>query len=67
MGFSDLNYHLKIKLMKVLILIILCVLAIAFIVFLIVRNQKDEKTYEKEMDNDYDKPLNEDNDIDMKK
>ncbi|WP_193811989.1 hypothetical protein [Kaistella flava (ex Peng et al. 2021)] len=53
--------------MKVLILIIFGILAIAFVVFLIVRNQKDEKIYEKEMDNDYDKPLSEDNDIDMKK
>lgn len=28
---------------------------------------KDEKIYEKEMDNDYDKPLSEGDDIDMKK
>lgn len=51
--------------MNWLILIVFGVFAIALVVFLIMRNQKDEKKYEKEVDNDYSKPLSEDKDIDM--
>ncbi|MDQ0477858.1 MULTISPECIES: hypothetical protein [Chryseobacterium] len=50
--------------MNWLILIIFGIFAIALIVFLIIRNQKDEKEFEKELDNDYPKPMKEDNDFD---
>ena len=39
--------------MNWLILIIFGIIAIALIVFLIIRNQKDEKKTEKQLDNDY--------------
>ncbi|MGA9211838.1 hypothetical protein [Kaistella sp.] len=45
------------------ILIIFGVFAIALLVFLIIRNQKDEKEFEKELNDDYPKPMKEDNDI----
>ncbi|SFC36889.1 hypothetical protein [Kaistella jeonii] len=53
--------------MNWLILLIFGIFAIALVVFLIIRNQKDEKKYETEVDNDYSKPLSENKDIDMMK
>ncbi len=35
-------------------------MVIALIVFLVIRNQKDEKEFEKELDNDYHKPKSKD-------
>lgn len=46
--------------MNWLILIIFGVLVVVLIVFLIIRNQKDEKEFEKELDNDYTKPMRKD-------
>ena len=51
--------------MNWLILIIFGILAIALIIFLIVRNQKDEKDFEKTLNNDYPKPKSDDEDIDI--
>lgn len=51
--------------MNWIILILFCVLALSLIVFLIRRNQKDEKVFEKELDNDYPKSRRENEDIDM--
>lgn len=48
--------------MNWLILIIFGIIAIALIVFLIIRNQKDEKKFEKQLDNDYPKSNREDDD-----
>lgn len=48
------------------IVIIAGVLGIALIAFLIVRNQKDEKEFEKELNNDYTKPTNEKGDIEKR-
>lgn len=48
--------------MNWLILIIFGIIAIALIVFLIIRNQKDEKKFEKQLDNDYPKSNREDGD-----
>jgi hypothetical protein len=45
--------------MNWLIVIIVGILAISLIVFLVIRNQKDEKEFEKELDNDYPKPKSE--------
>jgi large-conductance mechanosensitive channel len=46
--------------MNWLIIIIVGILIIALIVFLVIRNQKDEKEFEKELDNDYHKPKSKD-------
>ncbi len=51
--------------MNWLIVIIVGILAIALVVFLVMRNQKDEKEFEKELDNDYPKPRSEDGDIEI--
>ncbi|WP_301922741.1 hypothetical protein [Ferruginibacter sp.] len=51
--------------MNWLIIIIVGILAIALIAFLVVRNQKDEKEFEKELNNDYAKPRSEDGDIEI--
>lgn len=51
--------------MNWLILIIFGILAIALIIFLIVRNQKDEKDFEKDLDNDFPKRKSDDEDIDI--
>jgi FtsZ-interacting cell division protein ZipA len=51
--------------MNWLILIIVGILAIALIAFLIIRNQKDEKEFIKELDNDYPKPRSQDGDIEI--
>lgn len=53
--------------MNWLIIIIFGILVIALIVFLIIRNQKDEKDFEKELDNDYPKSNGEFEDIEIKK
>ena len=53
--------------MNWLVIIIVGILAIALIVFLVIRNQKDEKEFEKELDNDYPKPSSEDGDIEIDK
>ena len=47
------------------ILIIVGVLAVALIVFLIVRNQKDERQLEKQLNDDYTKRKSEDNNPDL--
>ena len=51
--------------MNWLIIIIVGILAIALIVFLVIRNQKDEKEFEKELNNDYPKPRSEDEEIEI--
>ena len=51
--------------MNWLILIVFGILAIALIAFLVIRNQKDEKDYENELNNDYPKPKSDDEDIDI--
>jgi large-conductance mechanosensitive channel len=51
--------------MNWLIIIIVGILAIALIVFLVIRNQKDEKEFEKELDNDYTKPNGEEGNIEI--
>jgi large-conductance mechanosensitive channel len=51
--------------MNWLIIIIVGILVIALIVFLVLRNQKDEKQFEKKLDNDYPKPKSEDGDIEI--
>lgn len=61
------SYSLKIKVMNWLIIIIFGILVIALIVFLITRNQKDEKDFEKELDNEYSKSKGELEDIEIKK
>ena len=53
--------------MNWLILIIFGILAISLIVFLVVRNQKDEKDFEKELNNDYPICKSEDGDIEIDK
>ena len=44
------------------LLIVFGIVALALIIFLIVRNQKDEKNFEEELNNDYDKVKHEDAD-----
>jgi FtsZ-interacting cell division protein ZipA len=51
--------------MNWLIIIIVGILAIALIVFFVTRNQKDEKKFEKELNKDYAKPMNEEGDIEI--
>ena len=46
--------------MNWLVIIIVGILAIALIVFLVICNQKDEKEFEKELNNDYPKPKSKD-------
>ena len=53
--------------MNWLVIIIFGILAISLIVFLVIRNQKDEKDFEKELDNDYPKPGSESEDIEIDK
>ncbi|MEO7317154.1 MAG: hypothetical protein ABIW47_18330 [Ginsengibacter sp.] len=53
--------------MNWLILIIFGILAVALIVFLVIRNQKDEKDFEKELNNDYPKSRSEHGDIEIDK
>ena len=49
------------------VLIIFGILAIGLIVFLVIRNQKDEKDFEKKLNNDYPKPRSEDGEIEIDK
>jgi preprotein translocase subunit YajC len=49
--------------MNWLIIIIVGIFAVALIVFLVIRDQKDEKKFEKELDNDYPGATIEDRDI----
>ncbi len=51
--------------MNWLIIIIVGILAISLIVFLVIRNQKDEKKFEKELDNDYPKARSKDGDFEI--
>ena len=51
--------------MKWLIIIIVGILGIALLVFLISRNQKDEREFEKELNNDYTKPNGEEGNIEI--
>mgnify|MGYP001793866295 CR=1 FL=1 len=51
--------------MNWLMIIIVGILAILLTVFLVIRNQKDEMEFEKELDNDYPKPRNDDGDIEI--
>ncbi|MEO7315236.1 MAG: hypothetical protein ABIW47_08625 [Ginsengibacter sp.] len=51
--------------MNWLILIIFGILAIALIVFLVVRNQKDEKDFERDLNNDFPKRKSDEGDIDI--
>ena len=51
--------------MNWVIIVIVGVLAVALIVFLIIRNQKDEKEFERELNNDYPKPGDEEGDIEI--
>ncbi len=51
--------------MKVLIIIIISLLTIALIVFLIKRNQKDEKEFEREINNNYTKANGEEGNIEI--
>ena len=45
-------------------IIIVGILAISLMVYFIIRNQKDEKVFEKELDNDYPKSKHDHGDID---
>ena len=51
--------------MNLPLIIIVAAVALALVVFLIIRNQKDEKNFENQLDNDYQKPRNEEGDIDI--
>jgi hypothetical protein len=47
------------------VLILFGIAAIALIVFLVVRNQKDEKDFEKQINNDYHKTKDEEGDAEI--
>jgi type II secretory pathway pseudopilin PulG len=47
------------------VLIIFGVLALALVIFLVVRNQKDEKEFEEQANNDYHKTKDEENDTEI--
>jgi uncharacterized membrane-anchored protein YhcB (DUF1043 family) len=47
------------------ILIVFGIFAMSLIIFLIVRNLKDQKELERELNNDYPKPLTEDGEIEI--
>jgi len=49
------------------VLIIFGIIAIALIIFLVVRNQKDEKEFEKEANQDYHKTKDEEGDAEIDK
>jgi uncharacterized membrane protein len=51
--------------MNWLILTIFGILAIALIVFLVLRNQKDEKDFERDLNNDFPKRKSDEGDIDI--
>lgn len=48
------------------LIIIFGIAAIAFIVFLVIRNQKDEKDFEQQLNNDYHKTKDAEKDIEIK-
>jgi hypothetical protein len=50
--------------MNWLIIIPVGIVVIALLIFLIRRNQKDKRDFEKKINNDYDKPKEEEGDID---
>ena len=50
--------------MNSLILIPVGIVLIALVTFLVMRNQKDEKKFEEEMNNDYHKSKDEEGDVD---
>lgn len=56
--------YTKIKRMNWLILIPVGVALVALVVFLIKRNQKDKAVFEKQLNNDYTKPKEEEKDTD---
>ncbi len=47
------------------VLIIIGIAALAFVIFLIVRNQKDEKSFEDQLKQNYPKPKDEEGDIEI--
>jgi preprotein translocase subunit YajC len=47
------------------VIIIFAIAAIAFIVFLVIRNQKDEKEFEQQQNNDYHKTKDAEKDIEI--
>lgn len=49
------------------VLILFGIAAIALIVFLVVRNQKDEKVFEEQINNDYHKTKDEEGDVEIDK
>ncbi|MBC7722991.1 MAG: hypothetical protein H7068_13270 [Pedobacter sp.] len=50
--------------MNLPLIIIVAIIALALLIFLIMRNQKDEKKFESDTKNDYDKLRSENGDID---
>lgn len=50
--------------MNIPLLIVIGIAAVALVVFLIMRNQKDEKEFERQLNNDYRKTKDEEGDID---
>ena len=53
--------------MNWLVLILFGIAALALIIFLIVRNQKDEKVFEDQINNDYHKKKDEEGDAEIDK
>jgi anaerobic C4-dicarboxylate transporter len=51
--------------MSPIVIIIVGILALTLLVFLVVRNLKDEKKFEKELDNDYPKTSAEESEIEI--
>ena len=51
--------------MNWLVLILFGIAALALIIFLIVRNQKDEKVFEEQLNNDYHKTKEEEGDVEI--
>ena len=47
------------------VIIIVSIAALALIIFLIRRNQKDEKEFEKQLNQDYKKPPEDENEVDI--
>jgi len=56
--------YIKIDRMNWLILVPIGVLLVALVIFLIKRNMKDEAAFEKQLNNDYTKPRDEEKDTD---
>lgn len=51
--------------MNWLVLILFGIAALALIIFLIVRNQKDEKVFEEQLNNDYHKTKEKEGDVEI--